>query len=311
MILKEITIESTHEASELIADVLYEATGEGVNIYDKQDLMDLIQSQGFWDYVDKEAFTLDETVYIKAYVKEEELDEKLEKIKEGLKHLKTWSVYPLGSLNMTITDVDDKMWWENWKKTYKPIDCGKLMIVPKWIDEEYPDKIVIKMDPGMAFGSGEHESTRMCLEFLQELKIEGKSVVDVGCGSGILALCAKALGAKEVEAYDIDDIAVTAAKINAKENGFEDIVVENSNLLEKANKTYDIVLANITSEVLKMLAKDLRKYVNNEGVVIISGILESLEHEVLKAFLDLGFEVMLRKHKGEWTAFKLKVNNGN
>ena len=185
------------------------------------------------------------------------------------------------------------------------------MIVPKWVDTEYPDKIVVKIDPGMAFGSGEHESTKMCLEFLQEIKIQGKSVVDVGCGSGILALAAKALGAGDIEAYDIDDLAVTAAKNNAKENGFEDIKIENSNLLEKSYKTFDVVLANITSEVLKILAKDLRRHVNKDGIVIISGILEILEHDVLSAFTKLDFEVMDRKHKGEWVAFKLKVKDGN
>ena len=311
MILKELTIESTHEASELVADLLWDISEQGVNIYDKQDLMDLIQTQGFWDYVDSEAFNLDAKVYIKAYFKADEIDEKVEEVKARLAELKLRSLYPLGTLEMTINDVDDKAWFENWKKTYKPIECKKIMIVPKWINEEFKDKIVIKMDPGMAFGSGEHESTKMCLEFLQEIKVEGKSVVDVGCGSGILALSAKALGAKDIEAYDIDDIAVSAAKINAKENGFEDIKIENSNLLEKSNKTFDVVLANITSEVLKMLAKSLRKYVNKDGIVIISGILESLEHEVLKAFTDLDFEVMDRKHKGEWVAFKLKVKDGN
>lgn len=311
MILKELTIESTHEASELVADLLWDISEQGVNIYDKQDLMDLIQTQGFWDYVDAEAFNLDDKVYIKAYFKADEIDEKVEEVKARLAELKLRSLYPLGTLEMTINDVDDKAWFENWKKTYKPIECKKIMIVPKWINEEFKDKIVIKMDPGMAFGSGEHESTKMCLEFLQEIKVEGKSVVDVGCGSGILALSAKALGAKDIEAYDIDDIAVSAAKINAKENGFEDIKIENSNLLEKSNKTFDVVLANITSEVLKMLAKSLRKYVNKDGIVIISGILESLEHEVLKAFTDLDFEVMDRKHKGEWVAFKLKVKDGN
>ena len=311
MILKELTIESTHEASELVADLLWDISEQGVNIYDKQDLMDLIQTQGFWDYVDAEAFNLDDKVYIKAYFKADEIDEKVEEVKARLAELKLRSLYPLGTLEMTINDVDDKAWFENWKKTYKPIECKKIMIVPKWINEEFKDKIVIKMDPGMAFGSGEHESTKMCLEFLQEIKVEGKSVVDVGCGSGILALSAKALGAKDIEAYDIDDIAVSAAKINAKENGFEDIKIEYSNLLEKSNKTFDVVLANITSEVLKMLAKSLRKYVNIDGIVIISGILESLEHEVLKAFTDLDFEVMDRKHKGEWVAFKLKVKDGN
>ena len=311
MILKELTIKSTHEASEIIADMLYEISGEGVNIYDKEDLMELISSQGFWDYVDPEAFTLDDAVYIKAYFKEDEINQKVDEVKARLEDLKIWSVYPLGSLEMTITDVDDASWFENWKKTYKPIECKKLMIVPKWVDTEYPDKIVVKMDPGMAFGSGEHESTKMCLEYLQEIKIQGKSVVDVGCGSGILALAAKALGAGDIEAYDIDDLAVTAAKNNAKENGFDDIKIENSNLLEKSFKTFDVVLANITSEVLKILAKDLRRHVNKDGIVIISGILEILEHDVLSAFTKLDFEVMDRKHKGEWVAFKLKVKDGN
>ena len=157
----------------------------------------------------------------------------------------------------------------------------------------------------MAFGSGEHASTRMCLTFLQETDLSSKSLVDVGCGSGILAISAKALGAKDVEAYDIDDVAVSAAKKNAVLNGFEDIKVENSNLLDKSNKTYDVVVANITSEVLKMLAKDLEKCVKIDGVVIISGILTSLEDDVLQAFTKLGFKVLERKCEGEWVAFKL------
>ena len=128
MILKELTIESTHEASELVADLLWDISEQGVNIYDKQDLMDLIQTQGFWDYVDAEAFNLDDKVYIKAYFKADEIDEKVEEVKARLAELKLRSLYPLGTLEMTINDVDDKAWFENWKKTYKPIECKKIMI---------------------------------------------------------------------------------------------------------------------------------------------------------------------------------------
>lgn len=302
--LKELTINTTHEASELIADILYNVSNQGVNIYDKEDLIELISSQGFWDYVDKEELEKNEVVQVKAYFGLDEIDKALKEINAELILLKKNSEFPLGSLEMIVKDVDENLWWENWKKTYKPIGVNNLMIVPNWIKEEYKDKVVIKMDPGMAFGSGEHQSTRMCLEYIQSLDLKGKSVVDVGCGSGILAIASKLLGAQDVEAYDIDDVAVSAAKKNSEYNNI-DIKVENSNLLAKAEKRYDIVLANITSEVLKMLAKDLDKYMKLDGTIIISGILTSLEEEVLEAFIKLGFIVKERKQQGEWVAFKL------
>ncbi len=302
--LKELTINTTHEASELIADILYNVSNQGVNIYDKEDLIELISSQGFWDYVDKEELEKNEVVQVKAYFGLDEIDKALKEINAELILLKKNSEFPLGSLEMIVKDVDENLWWENWKKTYKPIEVNNLMIVPNWIKEEYKDKVVIKMDPGMAFGSGEHQSTRMCLEYIQSLDLKGKSVVDVGCGSGILAIASKLLGAQDVEAYDIDDVAVSAAKKNSEYNNI-DIKVENSNLLAKAEKRYDIVLANITSEVLKMLAKDLDKYMKLDGTIIISGILTSLEKEVLEAFIKLGFIVKERKQQGEWVAFKL------
>ena len=305
--LKELTIRTTHEASELVADILYNISDQGVNIYDKQDLIELISSQGFWDYVDKEELEKNEVVLVKAYFDGNDFQAKLAEVNSELEELKKNSCFPLGSLEISVEEVDENLWWENWKKTYKPIDAGKLMIVPNWINEQFEDKIVIKMDPGMAFGSGAHESTRMCLEFLQELDLKNLDVVDVGCGSGILAISAKALNAKHVEAYDIDEIAVSSAKNNAHLNGFDDIIVGHSNLLEDTKERFDVVLANITSEVLKALAKDLKKYVKARGVIIISGILDILEKEVIEAFLVLGFKVLDRKQKGEWVAFKLTI----
>lgn len=302
--LKQITIYTTHEASELVADILYTITDQGVNIYDKQDLIDLISKDDFWDYVDEEAFNMTDFVQVKGYVTIKDCEAKLQELQSSLEGLKNNSFVETGSLEILVEDYDETKWRDEWKKTYKPIEVGNLLIVPNWIKVDKTDKTVVYMDPGLAFGSGQHESTRMCLEFLQALDVKGKSVCDVGCGSGILAISAKALGADRVEAYDIDDNAISAATGNAKLNNFV-IKVGHSNLLQNVEGEFDVVLANITSEVLKMLSKDLYAYVKKDGIVIISGILNILENEVLDAFLKVGFKVLERKTKGEWVAFKL------
>ena len=301
---KQVCISTTHDAAELIADILYDISGEGINIYDKQDLYDIIHAKDFWDYVDEEALNMSPLVQVKGYFNPKDFDEKFKELNQRLQALKENAFVEVGSLETTIENIDENAWRDEWKKTYKPIDVGQLIIVPSWIKEKHEDKVVVKMDPGLAFGSGEHESTRMCLEFMQDLNLEDKSVVDVGCGSGILAISAKALGAKRVEAYDIDDNAISATKNNSKLNNFE-FKVENSNLLQKCYGEFDVVFANITSEVLKMLSRDLLQYVKKNGIVIISGILNILEDEVLEAFTKIGFKVIERKAKGEWVAFKL------
>jgi len=304
--LKQITIRTTHDASELVADILYNVTDQGVNIYDKQDLLDLISKDDFWDYVDDEAFNMTDYVQIKGYVTIKDCEAKLKELNLALEELKKNSCVELGSLEIVVEDYDETKWRDEWKKTYKPIEVGNLLIVPNWIKVNKTDKTIVYMDPGLAFGSGQHESTRMCLEFMQDLDLNGKAVCDVGCGSGILAISAKALGADRVEAYDIDDNAISAATGNSKLNNF-DIKVGHSNLLQNVEGEFDIVFANITSEVLKMLSKDLYAYVKKNGIVIISGILNILEDEVISAFLKVGFKVIDKKTKGEWVAFKLGI----
>lgn len=302
--VKQITISTTHEATELIADILYSVSDQGVNIFDKQDLLDIINADDFWDYVDEEALKMSPLVTVSGYVSEDVFKDALETIKNELEKLKKNAVINLGSLEINIFDVDENAWRDEWKKSYAPIEVKNLIIVPKWIKIKNTDKVIVKMDPGLAFGSGQHESTQMCLDFMQEINLKGKSVVDVGCGSGILAISAKALGAERVEAYDIDDNAISATKMNAKLNNF-DFKVENSNLLQKCSGEFDVVFANITSEILKMLSRDLLQYVKNRGIVIISGILNILQDEVLDAFTNIGFKMLEKKEKGEWVAFML------
>ncbi|MDE5548795.1 MAG: 50S ribosomal protein L11 methyltransferase, partial [Clostridia bacterium] len=184
---------------------------------------------------------------------------------------------------------------------------GRVTIVPEWIDYEAEEgEYIVKIDPGMAFGTGEHESTKMCLNLLQAIGMEGKSVIDVGTGSGILALAAAKLGAIAVDAYDIDDNAVKSAKENCILNGLQDkIVVENANLLDKTAGKFDVVLANITADVLIMLSQSLGDYMKKDGIVIISGIILKRENDVKYAFEKAGFTITERINMGEWVAFKL------
>lgn len=311
--IKRLTISTTHEASELVADIIQDYSNQGVCIYDKEDLLNLIQTYQFWDYINQEELEKNEIVKVEGYFAESEIDNALVQINQRIDLLKKQSVFNLGSLEMAIDEVENDDWFNNWKKSYKPIHAGKLVIVPSWIKyEKQENEVVISMDPGMAFGSGEHETTRMCLELMEDVGMINKKVIDVGTGSGILALSAAALGSKDVEAYDIDDVAVKAAKENVKINHFEDIIkVANSNLLKNAKNNYDVVLANITADVLQILAKDLKTYVNKDGIVIISGILNIYEDAVKQCYLSHGYRILQRMNKGEWVAFKLSYSDGN
>ena len=311
--IKRLTISTTHEASELVADIIQDYSNQGVCIYDKEDLINLIHTYQFWDYINQEELEKNEIVKVEGYFAESEIENALVQINQRIDLLKKQSVFNLGSLEMTIDEVENDDWFNNWKKSYKPIHAGKLVIVPSWIKyEKQENEVVISMDPGMAFGSGEHETTRMCLELMEDVGMINKKVIDVGTGSGILALSAAALGSKDVEAYDIDDVAVKAAKENVKINHFEDIIkVANSNLLKNAKNNYDVVLANITADVLQILAKDLKTYVNKDGIVIISGILNIYEDAVKQCYLSHGYKILQRMNKGEWVAFKLSYSDGN
>ena len=303
----ELTVDTTSEASELVAEILTEAGSNGIGIYDPKDLLDLADSGVIWDYMDEHLIKDDGKAQVKGYFPVDgfeavkaDLDARFEFFKENCP-------FDYGTLAISKTVVDDNDWVESWKENYKPIHAGRVTIVPQWIDYTPCDgEYIVRIDPGMAFGTGEHESTKMCLQFLQALGVEGKSVIDIGTGSGILALASAKLGASVVEAYDIDDNAVKAAKENAALNGLEDkLKVDNANLLDKTSGKFDIVLANITADVLITLSVTLGDYMKKDGVVIISGIILKREDDVKNAFVKAGFEIQERMNMGEWVAFKL------
>ncbi|MBR7161031.1 MAG: 50S ribosomal protein L11 methyltransferase [Clostridia bacterium] len=211
-----------------------------------------------------------------------------------------------------ILGTDEEEWSTAWKKYYKPTHIGKTMvIVPSW--EEYQPasgETVIDMDPGMAFGTGTHETTRLCAEFLEENLTKGDYLLDVGSGSGILAICASKLGAGKCAACDIDPIAVRTEKENAERNGCLNIDCYVSDLLSDVklldNRPFDIVTANIVADIIIRLAPDVGALIRPNGLLIASGIIDEREAEVDAALQKYGFEKLSAKHEKGWCAILVK-----
>lgn len=207
--------------------------------------------------------------------------------------------------------VSEEDWADSWKKYYKPIKTGeKLVIVPLW--EKYEageDEIVVLMDPGMAFGTGTHETTRLCAALLEKYLKRGDKMLDVGCGSGILAICASKLGAASCFACDIDPNAVRVAKENVEINKTENVTVAVSDLLagtDRIDGGYDICCANIVADVIIRMAPAIGDYIADDGVLIVSGIITERADETVSALSDSGWKLVDERRENGWFAGVLK-----
>ena len=311
----ELTIHTTTEASEIISDIMWNYTDYGVTICDRADIIALqtAKESTYWDYMDDELVQdKPSDVLVKCYVAEDIAAQTVSAILKDVQDAKERSkgILPFGTLEDTKRLVDGDDWIDVWKKHFRPIHLGDVVVVPEWIEyAPAPHERVVLLDSNMAFGTGEHETTSMCVELMQEYITPDSVCIDVGCGSGILGISAVKLGAKKAYLTDIDPIAVESALHNSELNGVAaQTVVAHANLLDDTDVQGNIMMANITGEVLKMLAPFIPKNLKTDGVLILSGIIESRLTMVKEAYESVGMKVVLEKRKGEWFALVLKHN---
>ena len=309
----EITVFTSSEAQELVADIMWNYTNYGVAISDVKDVVELLdERKSTWDYVDDEVLKkLNQKVtLVKAYIALDIADETIAKIEKDLAGLKSrcdGNINP-GSLETVRRTVDGDDWIEIWRKHYKPMKFGKVVVCPAWIDyEPKDDEVKVLIDSNMAFGTGEHETTSMVVELLQDYLSGVKTVIDVGTGSGILGISAAKLGAPKVFMTDIDYVAVKTAAHNCEMNGVADrCEVCLNDLLDEKNVSGELLFANITADVLLILSKDVTRHIKSGGVMIMSGIIKSRVDEVINAYSALGFTLEKRRDKGEWIALVMR-----
>ena len=314
----ELTVSTTTEAQELVADIMWNYTNYGVAISDVKDVVELINDRkSTWDYIDDAVLKElnDNVTLVKAYVPVDITDETVKKINADLETLKKncEGNISVGSLETVKRIVDGDDWIEIWRKHYRPIELGNVLICPAWIKQEPKEgQISVIIDSNMAFGTGEHETTSMVLSLMQDYVKNAETVIDVGTGSGILGIAAAKLGAKKVFMTDIDYVAVKSAAHNCEINGVSDkCEVCLNNLLDDKNVVGDLVLANITADVLLILAEELPQRVKGGGTLIMSGIIKSRVDEVIKKYTSIGFALEKRRDEGEWIALVMKKAGRN
>lgn len=303
----ELTVSTTHVGGELISDVLWGYTELGVVINDIEDVIALARDGRAWDYADESIFKADKTVLVKAYFPIESAMQTIAEVERDLSNMKSNSPLDLGTLESVKREIDGDLWREQWKEHFKPIHIGKVVIVPEWIKyEKQDDEIVILLDSNMAFGTGEHETTSMCVEFLSKYVKNEDTVLDVGCGSGILGISASKLGAKNVVMTDIDECAIVATEHNMKKNGVTNGSVLLKNLLDDNTVKGNVIACNIMAEVLIAFAPHIGANLYDNGYIILSGILRERLSAVKQAYLNAGFDFVEDKIKGEWSALVMK-----
>lgn len=308
----EVTIKTTTEAVEAISNILMEERCGGVMIEDPKDFLFQKKNELDWDYVEEEVFNKSgqDGVLIKTYIPEERnVLELIETVKARIALLPSFGL-DIGEGSVSLSNVNESDWANEWKKYYKPTKVGKKIVVkPSW--EEYEKQegdLIIELDPGMAFGTGTHETTSMCIRELENYVDETKTVFDIGCGSGILAIAAAQLGAKEVVAGDLDEVAVKVSKENCEINNVSDkVVVKHGSLFEVVDSKADVIVANIIADIIKILAKDVSKFLKDDGIFISSGIILAKIDEVCQALEENGFEIVKVERLGEWSAIVSKL----
>lgn len=317
----EINIFTTTEGIDAVTGSLLGLGVNGFVIKDANDFEEFLQNkEGNWDYIDDDLMGLRscETT-ITAYLPENSQGaDYLAAIKSELVSLKGRDVdSKFGRLEYELANVREEDWANNWKQYFKPITVGdKLLIKPSW-EEVSPQETrkILEIDPASSFGTGQHNTTRLCLELIEKYMNEGDRVLDLGCGSGILSIGALLLGGKECTVTDIEENAVTTAIENAGKNGISKErytaycgnIISDTYLREKIGGGYDVICANIVADVLKAMAPLFRGFLKENGLLIVSGIITERRNEVIDCIVEQGFTEIEGYDKDGWSAVSLKV----
>lgn len=302
MKFKQITVNCTTEVSEEISYLLHEYGSMGEVFEDYADVKRVLDEK-LWDYADESLFKETEGCTVSGFFT---LEADTALITEKLMLLRTSGYADFSALDVSVSVIDSTEWENEWKKYYKPFNIGKIVIVPEWIKyTPKPNDIPVILNPGLAFGTGTHETTSMCIDLLQRIDLHEKTVLDFGCGSGILGICATALGAKSVVFADTDEQAITATAYNCKLNGIPEPKLLCKDVREMTDPA-DVITANITADVLCGVLPVIKSSLKNGGYVIISGIISDKRNEVMSAY-GAEFEPVDSIQKNEWSAFLYKL----
>ncbi len=310
----KFTVKTTTQATDLISGVLVENGIDGVEIEDNIPLSEEDKKKMFIDFLPE--LPEDEGIaYLSFYMEElsqEEEQKKISDILEGIEELKDF--VDIGECSIVKGETQDTDWINNWKQYFKSFEVDNIVIKPTWeeMKPEYEDKMVIQIDPGIAFGTGLHETTQLCIRQLQKHIKPHTKILDVGCGSGILSVIALKLGAEQAVGLDVDENAITAARENLEVNHIpqEKFRILTGNILEDISiseeigyECYDIIVANILADVLKPLTSIIPDHLKKGGIYITSGIIDSKEQEMIEAISARPeLEIIEITRKNDWVS---------
>ncbi len=318
MKFNQITIHTTTAGSEVISGVLFNEGISCFSVEDPRDLAELLENKYVpVDYVEDGLLREDGDVLVRVYLAENEQGQiQLEGVLAGIERLKSEGEDWLGTLETELSVTDEKDWENNWKQYFHPLPIGeRFLVVPSWEKEEDENRIVIEIDPASSFGTGRHETTSLCLEAVEKLSPIGMNVLDMGCGSGILGIGAALMGAKHIDAVDIDMVATRIAAENAEKNKVSSDVMEVfcGNVLSDdslwnffAEKKYDLILANIVADIISSMLPLFDSCLNPDGRLVCSGIISPRKDFVLEALEANKFEVEELYEKNDWVAIICK-----
>lgn len=315
----EVTIETRSEGVELLCALLTDLGFKGFAIHDPADFEDLMAGRvGHWDYLEEglaDALTSGEPS-ITVYVPENAQGaEQMLALRDELQRLRSESADTFGSLAVNAKGIREEDWANNWKQYFQPLCVGdRLWITPTWVEAEVPEgRVALQIDPGSSFGTGQHDTTRLCLAMLEGCVTEGCQVLDMGCGSGILSIGAMLLGAGMTRAVDIEQHAVDSAAENAQRNGiaaeqYETYcgnILEDDALVAKLGGPYDVVCANIVSDILIAMRHLFVGFMKDGATILLSGIIDERLDEVISAMQEVGLTVRRIEQSAGWAAVRL------